>query len=60
LEVAEGFVDRGVIECVIALGDKEPELHVESIGPVRFHGQNLGEESGGLVGLVTVGLELAA
>ena len=33
---------------------------VERIGPVRLHGEDLGEEAGGLVGLVTVGLELGA
>ena len=60
LEVAEGFGKCGVIECVIALDDEEPELRVESIGPVRLHGENLGKEAGGLVGLVTVGLELGA
>jgi len=41
---------------VIALDDSEPELRVESIGPIRLYGENLGEEMGGLSGLVTVGL----
>ena len=60
MEVAEDFVERGVIECVIALGDEEPELRVESIGPVRLQGENLGEEAGSLGGLIAVGLELGA
>ena len=49
-----------MIECVIALGDKEPELRVKGIGPIRLHGENLGKEAGGLGGLVTVSLELGA
>src|SRR5204863_395305 len=60
LVVAESFVERGVINCVIALGDKEPELCVEGIRPVRLRGENLGEEAGGLGGPVTVSLELGA
>jgi hypothetical protein len=60
LEVAEGFGKCGVIKCVIALGDKEPELRVKAIGPIRLHGENLGKETGGLGGLVTISLELSA
>jgi hypothetical protein len=45
---------------VIALGDKEPELRVKGIGPIRLRHENLNKEAGGLSGLVTVSMELSA
>ena len=60
LEVAAGGGERSVIECVIALGDKEPELRIERIRPIRLQSEDVGEKASGFGRLVAVGLELGA